>query len=138
MGKAVEAGGASETEAGPVAWTDHADLAGAAAITLTRGGLDGITPALTGSEALDLAGIAEIVSELTGRPIRRVVVSDDAFRSRLVARGTPEPAIDMLLGFYAASRQVAFAQVNPTLARVIDRPPMPVRELRKAAISNAL
>ncbi|MEO6889991.1 MAG: NAD(P)H-binding protein [Ktedonobacteraceae bacterium] len=138
LGNAVETGEAIAPEDGPVAWTAHADLARAAAITLTRGGLDGITPALTGSEALDLAGIAEIVSELTGRPIRRVVVSDDAFRSRLVARGTPEPAVDMLLGMYAASRQGAFAQVNPTLARIIDRPPMPLREVLKAAISNDL
>ncbi|MBA2285734.1 MAG: NAD(P)H-binding protein [Ktedonobacteraceae bacterium] len=137
LGNAVETGEAIAPEDGPVAWTAHADLARAAAIALAKGGLDGITPALTGSEMLDLAGIAEIVSELTGRPIRRVVVSDDAFRSRLVARGTPEPAIDMLLGFYVASRQGAFAQVNPTLARVIDRPPMPLREVLKAAILPA-
>ncbi len=137
LGNAVETGEAIAPEDGPVAWTAHADLARAAAIALAKGGLDGITPALTGSEMLDLAGIAEIVSELTGRPIRRVVVSDDEFRSRLVARGTPEPAIDMLLGFYVASRQGAFAQVNPTLARVIDRPPMPLREVLKAAILPA-
>ncbi len=135
LGNAVETGEAIAPEDGPVAWTAHADLARAAAITLTKGGLDGITPALTGSEALDLAGIAEIVSELTGRPIRRVVVSDDEFRSRLVARGTPESAADMLLGFFAASRQGEFARVDPTLARLINRPPMPLRNVLKAAIS---
>src|SRR5262249_16130593 len=85
LGNTIESGEVVAPEDGPVAWTAHADLARATAITLVKGGLDGITPALTGSEALDLAGVAEIVSELTGRPIRRIVVSDEEFRSRLVA-----------------------------------------------------
>ena len=137
LGNAAQTGEAVAPEDGPVAWTAHADLARAAAITLTRGGLDGITPNLTSTFALDLAGVAEIVSKLTGRPIRRVVVSDDEFRSRLITRGTPEPAADMLLGFFAASRQGAFAQVNPTLARLIDRPPIPLRGVLEASVSPA-
>ncbi len=134
LGNAVETGEAVAPEDGPVAWTAHDDLARATAIALVKGGLDGITPALTGSEALDPAGIAKIVSELTGRPIRRIVVSDDEFRSRLVARGTPESAADMLLGFYAASRQGEFANVNGTLTRFIGRPPMTLRDVIKATM----
>ncbi len=134
LGNAVETGELAAPEDGPIAWTDHADLAGAAAITLAKGGLDGITPALTGSETLDLAGIAAIASEVTGRPIRRVVVSDDEFRSRLVAHGTPELAIDMQLGFYVASRQGEFAHIDPTLARLIGRSPMTVRDVLKATL----
>ena len=109
-------------------------MAKAAAITLTKGGLDGITPALTASEALDLAEIAAIASEVTGRPIRRVVVSDEEFRSRLAASGTPDSAADLLLGIYAASRQGEFATIDPTLARLIGRPPMTLRDVLKAML----
>ncbi len=135
LGNALQTGELVVPEDGPVCWTAHADLARVAAITLTRGGLDGITPPLTGSEMLDLAGIAAIASEVTGRPIRRIVVSDDEFRSRLLAQGTPEPVIDIQLGFYAASRQGEFARVDPTLARLTGRPPMPMRDVLQAAIS---
>ena len=136
LGNAVETGEVVAPEDGPVAWTAHADLARVAAIALARGGLDGITPVLTSSQAFDLAGMAEIASELTGRPIRRVVVSDDEFRSRLVAHGTPERAVAMQLGLFVASRQGAFAKVDPTLARLIGRPPMTLRDVLQATLQT--
>ncbi len=136
LGNAIETGEAVAPEDGPVSWTAHDDLAMAAAITLTKGGLDGITPALTGSEALDLARVAEIVSEVTGRPIRRVVVSDNEFRSRLVAHGTPEPVANMYLGYFVASRQGEFAAVDPTLARLIGRSPMTLRDVVKTTLQT--
>ena len=134
LGQAVETGELAVPEDGPVAWTAHADLAEAAAIALTTGDLDGATPALTGPEALDMAGVAAIASELTGRPIRRVVVSDAAYRADLIARGLPESAVNMLLGFYAASRQGEFAPTNSTLTRLIDRPATPLRDVLRAAL----
>ncbi len=137
LGNAVETGEVIAPQDGVVAWTAHADLARATAIALTQGGLDGITPPLTSSEALDLAGLAEIASELTGRPIRRVVVSDDEFRSRLAAHSTPEVVVTMQLGNYAASRQGDFANVNPTLARLIGRPPITVRDVLKSTLQTS-
>ena len=136
LGNAVQTGELVAPEDGPVAWTAHADLARATAIALAKGGLDGITPALTSSEALDLAGIAAIASEVTGRPIRRVVVSDEEFRSRLLAQEFREPAVDIFLGFYAASRQGEFARVDPTLARLIGRPPMTMRDVLQATLQT--
>lgn len=137
LGNALETGEVVAPEDGPVAWTAHDDLARATAITLTKGGLDGITPALTGSEALDLAGVAEIVSEVTGRPIRRVVVSDEEFRSHQLAQGSPEPMVNLFLGYFAASRQGAFATIDPTLARLIEQPPTPFRDVLARVISAA-
>jgi NAD(P)H dehydrogenase (quinone) len=135
LGDALETGELAAPEDGPVSWTAHADLAEAAAVALTEESLDGVTPGLTGSEAIDLAGVAAIASELTGCPIRRVVVPDGKYRAGLVARGVPAPAADMLLGLFAASRQGQFARVDPTLARLIGRPPTPLRDVLKVAIS---
>ena len=135
LGTAVETGELVAPEDGPVAWTTHADLAEAAAIALTEDSLAGITPNLTASEAIDLDGIAAIASELTSRPIHRVVVPDAEYRAGLVAHGVPAPAADMLLGLFLASRQGAFAHVDPTLARLIGRPPTPLRDVLKVALS---
>ena len=135
LGNALQTGELAAPEDGPVAWTTRADLAEAAAIILTRESIDGPTPDLTASEAVDAAGIAASASELTGRSIRRVVVPDDEYRDGLLNNGVPEPQADMLLGLFAASRQGEFAPADPTLAQLIGREPTPLREVLKAAIS---
>ncbi|MBA3871021.1 MAG: SDR family oxidoreductase [Anaerolineae bacterium] len=136
LGNALETGELSAPEDGPVSWTAHADLAKAAAIALTQGEFEGISPDLTTSEALDLAAVAEIASELTGKTIRRIVVSDDVFRSGLIAHGTPEPVADMVLGIYTASRKGEFTHVDPTLARLIGQPPMTMRDVLMATLQT--
>jgi NAD(P)H dehydrogenase (quinone) len=90
LGAALETGELAVPTDGPVAWTSHADLAEAAVIALTGDRLDGLTPALTGSEAIDMAGTAAIASEVIGRPIRHVVVSDEEYRAGLIAHGVPD------------------------------------------------
>ncbi len=122
---------------GPIDYTAHPDLAGATAIALTDEGLDDTILTLTGPEAVDAAGLAAMASELTGREVRRVVVPDDEYRAGLVAQGVPGPQAEMLLGMFVAARQGTFTRVDPTLARLIGRPPTPVREVLKAAISPA-
>src|ERR1019366_5714476 len=133
LGAALQTGELVALEDGPVSWTAHADLAQAAAIALTQENLDGITPALTGSEAIDMAGAAAIAAELTGRRIRRGVVPESEYRAGLIARGLPEPAVDMQMGLFAASRLGDFAEVDPTLARLIGRPPTSLRDVLAAA-----
>ncbi|WP_019586637.1 SDR family oxidoreductase [Deinococcus apachensis] len=122
---------------GPINYTAHPDLAEATAIALTDGGEGDTILTLTGPEAMDTAGLAALASELTGRRIRRVVVPDDEFRAGLVAQGVPGPRAALLLGMFVAARQGAFTRVDPTLARLIGRPPTSVREVLKAAISPA-
>jgi uncharacterized protein YbjT (DUF2867 family) len=135
LGHALETGELAAPEDGPVAWTAHADLAEAAALALTGGGLDGTTPALTGPESLDLADIAAIAARLTGREVRRVVVSDADYRASLLARGLPEAGADLLLGLFAASRQGQFAPVDPTLGRLLDRPTTALADVLKTTIT---
>jgi len=122
-------------EDGPVSWTAHADLAEAAAIALTEDGrLDGITPALTGPEALDFAGIAEIGAELTGRRITRVTVSDDAWKDHLIAQGTPEQFASFALEIFTASRRGEFAAVDPALKQLLGREPTHFRDVLAATL----
>ncbi len=137
LGNALKTGELAAPEDGPVAWTTHSDLAEVTGIILSEEILDGVTPNLTASEAIDLDGIAALASELAHRPIRRIVVPDAEYRAGLVAQGFPEESADMLLGMFRASRQGEFARIDPTLARLIKRPPTPLRDVLKAAISSA-
>lgn len=126
FGAGLRAGEVVAPEDGPVAWTAHRDLAEAAAIAMTTDRLDGVTPPLTAARALDLAQLAALASAATGRPVRRVVVSDDDYRASLLAKGFPAHAADLLVGMFAASRLGHFARVDPMLARLLDRPPLSV------------
>lgn len=114
---------------GPVSWTVHSDLAEAAVIALTSDVLDGRTAPLTGPAALDLGGVAEQLSQLTCRTIRRVVVEDEEWVEGLVSHGVPQAAATMLLGMFQASRRGEFAVVDPTLSDLLGRPTTPLRTL---------
>ncbi|MDN3352426.1 NAD(P)H-binding protein [Actinomadura sp. DC4] len=135
LGGALQTGELAAPQDGPVSWTAHADLAeAAAAILADEGRADGPTPPLTGAEALDLADVAALASELTGRPIKRVVVTDEEYRASLVSHGVPEPQAEMLVGMFAASRQGDFSQVDPALADLIGHPATPLREVMRDAL----
>jgi NAD(P)H dehydrogenase (quinone) len=134
LGQALTTGTIVAPEDGPVSWTTHADLAEAAAIILTQEGrFDGLSPALTAAEALTLADVAEIASEVTGRTITRVTVSDEEWKNGLVSHGVPEDQAAMLVGLFAASRQGGFATVDPTLADLLGRPPISMFDVLTAA-----
>ena len=133
LGRALETGDLVAPADGPVSWTAHADLAEAAAVILTGGAtFDGPTPPLTAPEALDLADIAGLLSEITGRTITRVVADDEEWRAGLVGHGVPADRATMLLGMFHAARRGEFAATDPTLEKLIGRPPLTVRSLLAA------
>ncbi|WP_438025393.1 SDR family oxidoreductase [Sorangium sp. So ce233] len=136
--RALASGELVAPEDGKVSWTAREDLAEADAIVLaseaTR--FERPTPALTGPEALDLADLAAIASDLTGRAIQRVTVPDGTYRASLAARGVPERIQDLTLGMFVASRRGEFARVDPALEQLLGRPPRRVRELLARALSR--
>lgn len=134
IGGAIKTGELIVPEDGPVAWTTHSDLAQATAIILTEKSWDGITPNLTASEAIDMEGVTEMVADIVGRPIRRKVVSDKTYREYLIAQGFPEARIEITLGLFRASRHGEFVQTSNTLADLIGRPPMKLRDFLKESI----
>lgn len=135
LGDALDRGVLTAPADGPVAWTAHADLAEAAAVILADPGrFDGPTPPLTAGEALDLAAFADVGAALLGRSVRRDVVDDEAMRATMLGRGVPAGAVEIVLGFYRASRAGEFATVDPTLERLIGRRPATVRDVLAAQL----
>lgn len=123
LGDALETGELRAPADGPVSWTTHADLAEATAVALTDEELDDEVLALTAADAIDLEDMAALASELTGRPIRRVVVNAAEHRAALLGQGLPEMRVEMRLGLLEASRLGQFARVDPTLERLLGRRP---------------
>jgi NAD(P)H dehydrogenase (quinone) len=130
LGRALETGELVAPADGPVSWTAHADLAEAAAIILAdEGRFDGPTPPLTAPDALDLADIAGIVTELTGRTVRRVVADDAEWTATMIGHGVPADQANMLLGMFHAARRGEFSTTGPELENLLRRPATPVRSI---------
>lgn len=138
IGHGFGAGEIRAPEDGPVSWTARADLAEADAILLAEEGrLDGVTPPLTAPEAFTMTDLAAAASELTGREIKRVTVSDDEWREAKVAQGVPAPMAEMLLGMYRAARRGDFAAVDPTLEALLGRRPRTMRDVLAATLKRS-
>jgi uncharacterized protein YbjT (DUF2867 family) len=134
---ALESGELVLPEDGPVSWTAHTDLVAAAVLALTDPTrLSGITPALTGPEALDYADAAAIASDLIGRKITRITVSDDVWKQAALDRGMPPYAVDLTLEIFAASRRGEFTTVDPTLQQLLGRNPTPLRDVLAAELTS--
>ncbi len=138
LGGALQTGELVAPADGPVSWTNHDDLAEAAVIALVdEGRLDGATPPLTAPDAHDLDDIAAILSELTGRTIRRVVVDDDEWVRGLIGRGVPEGPARMLMGMFLAARRGEFAATDPTLERLLGHPAQSIRTVLGGVVSGS-
>ncbi len=130
LGDSLETGLLETPEDGPVAWTTHADLAEAAAtILVDEGRYDGPTPPLTGPQALDFGELTDTASEVLGRPATWRVISDEDFIARMVARGAPVGATNLMLGMYRASRAGEFAGVDLTLEGLLGHPAVTMRDV---------
>ncbi len=122
---------------GPVSWTARADLAEAAVAALTQSGLfEGISPPLTSSQALDLAGIAQVATEVLGQTVARETISDEQYRASLLQHGLPDVIADGLGSLYKAARAGEFAVTDPTLERLLGRKPTSLRDVVTEFLSN--
>lgn len=135
MGQAITTGKIVLPEDGPVSWTGHADLADAAVVALTEPDrLHGVTPPLTGPEALDFADVARIASELTGDEVTRVTVGDEQWLDTMRSYGVPEANASFLLGIFRASRNGEFDVVDPAVGQLLGRDPIPFRDILAAGL----
>jgi NAD(P)H dehydrogenase (quinone) len=137
MARGLETGDLYAPEDGKVAWTTHADLAEATAIVLAGNSvLNGVAPPLTAHAAFDMSDLTALASELSGRTIKRIVVSDARWRENMIAHGLPEAQANLLLGLFQASRRGDFAQVDPTLEGLIGHRPQTMRDVLAVTLSS--
>ena len=130
IGSGFKDGEIRAPEDGPVSWTARADLAEADARVLAEEGrVDGVSPPLTAAQAVTMSDIAAIASEVTGREIKRVTVSDEEWRDAKIESGVPAAMAEMLLGTWRAARRGEFAAVNPTLEALLGRSPLTMRDI---------
>ena len=121
--------------ASPIWWL-FAKFGGLGCILADEGRYDGLTPPLTAAQAMDLTDVAAVLSCLTGRHVDREVVTDEEQATRLKGRGLPPATVEITMSIYRAARAGEFAQINPTLARLIGRQPATIMEELACALGT--
>ena len=122
---------------GKVSWTAREDLAEAAATLLAAGNAADGPTTLTASEALTFGDVADVLSDVGGRPVELVVVDPEDWVAAQVAAGQDERGVRFSLGLFEAAERGLFAGTGPLLAGLLGREPRTVRELLQPADDRA-
>lgn len=121
---------------GKAAYISRDDLARATAAACTGEGHAGRIYELTGAEALSMTKLAEIISEVTGRPIRFDSITDEEYAGicRTGKEEVPEFIIPMLTTLYHAVDNGEFEQVTDHVEKLTGKLPEPVASYLRSAL----
>lgn len=125
---------------GKTAYITREDCARAAAAALASTTTGRHILEITGPQGLSDTEIAQIASEVTGRPLQVILVSAADKRNALIGAGLPPMVADLLLSFEGATAQGLIGDVSSAVADLTGREPQSVRDFltaHKAALSNA-
>jgi uncharacterized protein YbjT (DUF2867 family) len=122
------------TGAGRHSLVHPTDVGEVAAEVLAGTGHEGRTYELTGPEALSTADCAAVLSAVTGREIRHVDMTDEAFRDGMSKAGAPPALVDSLARYYGMVKAGGFEAITPAVSEVLGRP---ARTFRQWAEENA-
>lgn len=120
---------------GKQAHVSHADVARSAAAALSKPSTNEILT-LTGPELLTTKQIATLASEVTGKPLAVVDLTDEQLAGGMKAAGVPEVLIPMLVSFDTTTREGGFDILTSDVEKLTGRKPETLRaffEANKAA-----
>jgi NAD(P)H dehydrogenase (quinone) len=118
----------------PVTTSPRAIAAG-----LASDNTESTTYTLTGPKAYTSAEVAVLVTEVTGKPIQVVQLSDEALTEGMKAAGLPEPIARLLVSFDAATRAGDLGMVTDSVETLSGRKSVPLKqflEANKAALAG--
>jgi NAD(P)H dehydrogenase (quinone) len=144
--RAVESGAwVGSAGDGKVPFVAKSDCVACAARVLTSRGHEGQTYEITGPELLSYRDAATLASELSGKLIDYLVVSDDDMMASLLAAGVPRDyrdgmstpvigtssAVD-IVSYERGIRGNHFAVISDHVQNLLGRPPLPLRQVFEA------
>ena len=107
---------------------DVRDIAAVAVAALTEDGHNGQTYAITAGEALSNTEIAEFFSDVLGRKITYVAISEEKAREAMLNQGMPEWMTGAVLELNAIGKAGYLADVSSTVEQILKRWPVTFRQ----------
>ncbi len=117
---------------GRISHVAHADCARAAAAALSRPSTDE-TFTLTGPDLYTFGQIAALASEITGKPLAIVQLSDEQLAAGMKAGGAPEAIIPMLVSFDTNTREGGFDVLTGDVELLTGQKPQSLRAFLEAS-----
>jgi NAD(P)H dehydrogenase (quinone) len=117
---------------GKIAFVKRTDLAAATAALLISEGHDNQEYTLSGSEAYSFHDVARELSALAGRPITYQSSEAAPYIAQKVAAGFPDFVATFFAQWADAAKHAMLAETHDTVAHLLGRPSMPLREYLKA------
>jgi NAD(P)H dehydrogenase (quinone) len=117
---------------GRIAHGARDDMAAAIAAGLAAVSNESKTYTLTGPHAYSTAEIAALVSEVTGKPLAVVPVSDEALTEGVKAAGIPEDFARIIVSFDANTRAGRIALVTDSIETLSGRKPKTLKQFLEA------
>jgi len=117
---------------GRISYVAREDVARAAAAALATSGGANERLDITGPELLTVPEIAKIASEVTGKPIEVVNVSDEELEKGLAAAGLPPFVIPLVVGTERNIRAGNFDVTSDAVERLTGKPPQSLRDFLTA------
>jgi NAD(P)H dehydrogenase (quinone) len=122
----------SATGQGGAPYVTREDCAQAAAAALTSLETGNKTWNITGPDLLTYAELANLASELSGRPVKCEAVTPDERVAQLIAAGTPEFIAKLLVSSQMAIAQGKMGTPTTAVKELAGREPVSVREFLSA------
>ncbi|GGZ44023.1 SDR family oxidoreductase [Asticcacaulis endophyticus] len=113
----------TSTNGGKIGYITREDAALASASALANPPAPKATFTITGAKALSHADVAALVTEVTGKPLSVVDVSDADFKAGLIAAGLPDFVADMLTSAEAAIRAGQLSAVTTDVQTLMGKAP---------------
>jgi NAD(P)H dehydrogenase (quinone) len=112
---------------GKIAHVAREDCAEAIAAALASGSNECVTYTLTGSELRSTDEVAALASEITGKPIEVVHLTDEQLAGGMKAAGVPEFLIPTLVSFETAAREGNLGAQTNDVETLTSRKPKSLR-----------
>jgi NAD(P)H dehydrogenase (quinone) len=113
---------------GKTGYVTREDCARAAAAALAAHDSGRTTLDITGPAAITQAELAQIVSEVSGRPVAYVPVTADAIVAGMVAAGLPQPVAEVYVTFGVGAADGTLAVASSAVADLTGNAPQSVHE----------
>jgi NAD(P)H dehydrogenase (quinone) len=120
---------------GEIPFALRTEMGEAAANVLLQSNHLNKTYVLTGSELSTFGDIADIISQLSGKPVRYINPEVTVFEEKLRGAGTPEAGIAALSGFVADMRNGQYAMLSDDFELLLGRKPLSLKDSLKEIYS---
>lgn len=135
-GNPLEKGVLTPAGTGRAGYARREELAEAHAVVLTEAGHENKSYSLYGEPAVSFSEIAQILSEISGKPVPYKTVSDQEYIANLVSGGLPEPAAEFVLGWVHGVNAGEWEGKPGDLEKLLGRKPTTPAEFLRASYAS--